>query len=91
MSVVDALLENSEIIKEENEKDLKAAREKGISESFIDRLTLTDERIKSMANGVWEIASFSDPVGEIVKGFPHENGMKISEVRGSVGSSGYDI
>lgn len=85
MSVVDALLENSELIKEENEKDLKAAREKGISESFIDRLTLTDERIKSMANGVWEIASFSDPVGEIVKGFPHENGMKISEVRVPLG------
>lgn len=85
MSVVDALLENSELIKEENEKDLKAAREKGISESFIDRLTLTNERIKSMANGVWEIASFSDPVGEIVKGFPHENGMKISEVRVPLG------
>ncbi|WP_320045766.1 glutamate-5-semialdehyde dehydrogenase [uncultured Ilyobacter sp.] len=85
MSVVDALLENVELIKEENKKDLKAAREKGISESFIDRLTLTDDRIKSMANGVWEIASFSDPVGEIVKGFPHENGMKISEVRVPLG------
>ncbi|WP_372713974.1 glutamate-5-semialdehyde dehydrogenase [Ilyobacter sp.] len=85
MSVVDALLENMDIIKEENRKDLEAAREKGISESFIDRLILTDERIKGMANGVWEIASFSDPIGEVVRGFPHENGMKISEVRVPLG------
>lgn len=85
MSVVDALLENMELIKDENRKDLEAARENGISESFIDRLTLTDDRIKSMANGVWEIANFSDPVGEVVKGFPHENGMKISEVRVPLG------
>ncbi len=85
MSVVDALLENLELIKEENGKDLKAAREKGISESFIDRLTLTDDRIKGMANTVWEIANFSDPVGEIIRGFPHENGMKISEVRVPLG------
>ncbi len=85
MSVVDAVLENIEAIKEENKKDLEAAREKGISEAFIDRLTLTDDRIKGMANGVWEIASFSDPVGEIVGGFPHENGMRISEVRVPLG------
>jgi glutamate-5-semialdehyde dehydrogenase len=85
MSVVDALLGNIDYIKEENEKDLEAAREKGLSEAFIDRLTLTDDRIKGMANGVWEIASFRDPVGEIVGGFPHENGMKISEVRVPLG------
>lgn len=85
MSVVDSLLENIEHIKEENKKDLVAAREKGMAEAFIDRLTLTDDRIKGMANGVWEIANFRDPVGEIAGGFSHENGMKISEVRVPLG------
>lgn len=79
------LEEKRELIKEENKKDLDAGREKGLTSAFIDRLTLTDARIDGMAAGVRQIANFQDPIGEIVEGFKHENGMEIKKVRVPLG------
>lgn len=79
-------LRNShEYIIEENKKDLLAGREKGLSEAFIDRLTLSPERIEGMASGLIKMAEFTDPVGESVRGWTLENGLKIEEVRVPIG------
>ncbi|MFC4892715.1 glutamate-5-semialdehyde dehydrogenase [Pseudofrancisella aestuarii] len=80
-----ALLEKANYIKEENQKDLAVASERGLSKAFVDRLTLTDERIKSMADGVRQITDFADPIGKIEKGFKHSKGMTISQVRVPLG------
>lgn len=74
-----------EYIIEENMKDLTAGRERGLSEAFIDRLTLTPERIDAMASGLIKMAEFTDPVGESIRGWTLENGLKIEEVRVPIG------
>ncbi len=74
-----------EYIIEENKKDLLAGREKGLSEAFIDRLTLSPERIEGMAAGLIKMAEFTDPVGESIRGWTLENGLKIEEVRVPIG------
>ena len=50
-------------ILEANDKDIKKAKENNISQSFLDRLILNDERIKSMSDGLRAIAKLDDPVG----------------------------
>ncbi len=83
--MADAILEKREYIKSENQKDLVAGKERGLSSAFIDRLTLTDARIDGMAEGVRTVASLPDPVGEVLEGFTHPNGMEISKVRTPLG------
>ena len=50
----------------ENEKDMEAAREQGMSEALQDRLRLTQARIEAMAEGLRQIAGLSDPIGEVL-------------------------
>ena len=71
-----------------NAADRKAAREAGRSESFIDRLTLTEARIEAMARGLEEIAALPDPVGETIAAWERPNGLKISRVRVPLGVIG---
>ena len=82
------LINNIEFIKTENEKDLIKGREKGLTSAFIDRLTLTEERIYGMAEGIRTLISLDDPIGEILSGFRHENGMEISQIRVPLGVIG---
>ncbi len=61
----DALIEGiDKNIVSKSKKDVEAAKEAGVRSAFIDRLTLTRERILSMAEGLRQVASFDDPVGE---------------------------
>jgi len=83
-----ALLENIEFIKSENKKDLINGKERGLTSAFIDRLTLSEDRIRGMAEGIQTIINLKDPVGEILSGFKHENGMEISQIRVPLGVIG---
>jgi len=80
-----ALKESHTFIIVENNKDLLNGREKGLSDAFIDRLKLTQERINSMADGLIKMSEFTDPVGESVRGWTLDNGLKIEEVRVPIG------
>ncbi len=82
------LLNNMEFIRSENEKDLIKGRENGLTSAFIDRLTLTEERICGMAQGIRTIIGLDDPIGETLSGFRHENGMEISQIRVPLGVIG---
>lgn len=84
-AIVRGLKENKEFIIAENKKDLDNGIKKGLSKAFIDRLTLTEERINGMISSVNQIADFADPIGEIVKGWRHGNGMNISQIRVPLG------
>ena len=56
--------------------------------SFIDRLTLTAERIEAMAQGVENIAGLPDPVGGVIAEWTQPNGLRISRVRTPIGVIG---
>jgi glutamate-5-semialdehyde dehydrogenase len=71
-----------------NQEDLRAGRESGLSDALMDRLTLTDGRIKEMAAGLREVAALPDPVGEIVEGWKLPNGLEIQKVRVPLGVVG---
>ena len=82
------ILKDKELILEENKKDLKKAKTKGLSESFIDRLELGDERIISIATTLSEIESFRDPVGKVLDSWTRPNGLSISRVSTPLGTVG---
>lgn len=86
--VAKALLEKKELIKSENKKDLEYGKERGISSALLDRLELTDARIEGMAQSLVEIANFKDPIGEVLDGWKHPDGMQILKQRVPLGVVG---
>lgn len=88
LHMAEALVSQSGRIIAENQKDLAAAQEKGLSAAMIDRLTLNAKRIQEMANGVKEVAALNDPIGEVVKGWTRPNELRIEKVRIPLGVIG---
>ena len=87
-AIAQVLLENSDAILAENEKDIANARDNGISETMVDRLRLTKERIKGIADACMELVNLEDPVGEVLQGSVRPNGMRITKVRVPMGVIG---
>ncbi len=75
-------------IKEENNKDLSRAKEMGLSNAMIDRLTVSDSTIKSMADGLREVAQLEDPVGSMSKTWIRPNGLQVARMRIPLGVIG---
>jgi glutamate-5-semialdehyde dehydrogenase len=71
-----------------NEKDVADGHENGLTGAFIDRLTLTPERIEAMAAGIEAIAALDDPVGAVIAAWERPNGLKIERVRTPLGVIG---
>ncbi|MCG8562775.1 MAG: aldehyde dehydrogenase family protein, partial [Hyphomicrobiales bacterium] len=71
-----------------NALDLAAAEQKGRPAAFLDRLTLTPERIAAMAQGLDEIAALADPVGDVIASWERPNGLRIERVRVPLGVIG---
>lgn len=87
-TVAEELESHATILLFENQKDIKDAREKGLSSAMIDRLTLTKKRIQAMAQGVREVAALQDPVGEIIREWDRPNGLHIVKRRVPIGVIG---
>ncbi len=87
-AMADALRNHCEFLLEENAKDLSLARENGMATGLIDRLTLTKERIDAMAEGIEQIVTLPDPVGETVLDTTRPNGLNIKQVRVPLGVIG---
>ncbi|MCR6501520.1 glutamate-5-semialdehyde dehydrogenase [Shinella sp. CPCC 101442] len=79
---------NRETILAANAIDLANARESGVAASFIDRLTLTPERIEGIATAIRDIADLKDPVGDIIAEWDRPNGLHIERVRTPLGVIG---
>ena len=88
LAVADELVSQQEAILAENEKDLEAAREKGIKQSLIDRLALSEKRIADMAEGLRQIAGLDDPIGEVLYMKTRPNGLRIGKKRVPLGVVG---
>ena len=88
MEISSEIIKNKENIKLANKKDIGGARVKGLSEAMIDRLTLNDERIKSMADSINEVCNLQDPVGEITEDYERPNGIRVQRRRIPLGVIG---
>ena len=82
------LMEEREFIRGENEKDLVAGREKGLSPAMLDRLELSDKVICSMVQGLHEIAALPDPVGEVDDMKRRPSGITVGRMRVPLGVVG---
>lgn len=84
-AIADAILANSEAIKQANEIDIDRAEKNGKDKTFVDRLTLTDSRIQLMAEGIRAVAALKDPVGEITEQYDLPSGLNVTKVRTPLG------
>jgi glutamate-5-semialdehyde dehydrogenase len=91
----EALLLAAELLEEEraglvevNRGDLARAESGGLAASALDRLRLTEDRVRSMAAGLRGVAGLADPVGEVVEGWVRPNGLRVSRVRVPLGVVG---
>jgi len=79
---------NKTFLLAENAKDLQAARAKGLSEAMLDRLSLTEATLASIAAGVEEVAALPDPVGEVAALWRRPNGLLVGKMRIPLGVIG---
>lgn len=86
--IAEELLNSAKEILQANEKDMEAGREKGLSEAILDRILLTEERIRGMAEGIRQIIALNDPVGEVLETIEKENGLLIERIRVPIGVVG---
>ena len=84
-SMAESLENDRELIKQENAKDLDNGYKNGLSSSLLDRLELTDNRINSMINGIYDVIALNDPVGEQISAWDRPNGLHIKKVRSPIG------
>lgn len=88
ITVAEELIRQKTYLLEENAKDVEAAKEKGVKESLIDRLQLTESRIEGMAEGLCQVAALEDPIGEVLGMKTRPNGLQIGKKRVPLGVVG---
>ena len=86
--IANKLVACSDDILKANQMDIAKAKDNGIHDGMIDRLSLSISRIEAMAEGLKQIADLPDYVGEVTEEFSHKNGMKIRKVRVPLGVIG---
>ncbi|MBI3317634.1 MAG: glutamate-5-semialdehyde dehydrogenase [Candidatus Omnitrophica bacterium] len=87
-AMADELEKSEPAVLRENEKDLRAARARGIGGALLDRLALNPQRLAEMSRGLREVAKLPDPVGELIKAWRRPNGLEIRKVRVPIGVIG---
>lgn len=88
LKMAEVLLKSSEQILEANKKDLENAIEKGTPKAMLDRLALDESRINGMADGLKDVVSLPDPIGEITGMWKRPNGLQIGKQRVPLGVIG---
>ncbi|HIR94109.1 MAG TPA: glutamate-5-semialdehyde dehydrogenase [Candidatus Egerieimonas intestinavium] len=86
--VASDLCENSETILLENARDVEKGKANGMPAGLVDRLLLTQERIRQMAQGLNQLADLDDPVGEVIQMKKRPNGLLIGQKRVPLGVVG---
>ncbi len=88
LKLIDNIEKKSSYIQGENQKDLAHATTMGLAGAMIDRLTIKDETIQNMVEGLRDVIQLGDPVGSIVKTWLRPNGLQVSRVRIPLGVIG---
>ena len=87
-TMADKLIENTSKILDANKVDLNNSKDLELTAALTDRLTLNEERIKSMASGLLKIIPLEDPVGNITSSWTTDEGLDIRKVRSPFGVIG---
>lgn len=87
-TVADLLIQNSDQILIANQKDVQLAKESGLSDAIIDRLLLTEERLKTIAKDVLNVMGLKDPIGEMIDGYTLKSGLRLQRKRVPIGVIG---
>ena len=88
IAMADALVAAAPVILSANAEDVRLAKERGVKASFIDRLTLDQKRVESMANGMKKVALLGDPIGKSDFVTVRPNGLRIEKRRVPLGVIG---
>ncbi len=88
LAMADALEARTAEILDANAVDIADARDDGLSGSMVDRLSLTEARVADMADGLRQVATLPDPVGEVIRGYTLPNGLDVRQVRVPLGVIG---
>src|SRR4051812_32432414 len=80
-AMADALAKAETAVLEANAGDVARAEEAGTGAALVDRLRLTADRVAGMVDGLHELASLPDPVGDVVRGWTNANGVQVRQVR----------
>lgn len=88
LAAADALIQEQDVILAENAKDMENGRKNQMPAGMLDRLLLTGERIAQMAEGLRQVASLEDPVGEVLGMKKRPNGLLIGQKRVPLGVVG---
>ena len=88
LAIAEALIREEERLLEENAKDIRAGEEKGMHSGLLDRLRLTPERIRGMAEGIRQVVKLPDPIGEVIETIERPNGLYIEKRRVPMGVIG---
>jgi len=89
LRMAEKLVGARETIATENQKDLSAAKDAGLSAAMLDRLTLNEAVITTMADGLREVAALPDPVGACPGMWKRPNGLLVGRVRIPLGVIGF--
>jgi len=87
-AIADNLATARKTLIKENQRDLENGKAKGLDAALLDRLELTDERIDSMIEGLRQIASLDDPIGEIFDMKYRPSGIQVGHMRVPLGVVG---
>lgn len=87
-SIANAILREKAVLLAANEKDLAAAKQNGLEAAMLDRLTISEKTIASMAEGLMQIASLADPIGEMTDFKYRPSGIQIGNMRVPLGVIG---
>lgn len=88
LTLAEKIVASKKFILSQNKLDVERAKEKKLSTALVDRLVITDKRISSMVEGLKQIASLKDPVGEIVQTWKRPNGLVVGQMRIPLGVIG---
>jgi glutamate-5-semialdehyde dehydrogenase len=87
-AAADAIIAAEHDILAANAKDMAFGRDKGLSKAMLDRLLLTPERVRAMADGLRDVAAQADPVGAVIAEWDMPSGLHIRRVRTPLGVIG---
>lgn len=88
MAMADQLMADADTIIQANGVDISAAEQNGLTSAMIDRLRLDESRVGSIADGIRQVASLPDPVGQVMDDWERPNGMRIRQLRVPIGVIG---
>ena len=87
-AIAAALIDRSDQILAANAEDVARGRAEQMSEGLLDRLALTPDRIRGIAEAVREIAGLPDPIGQVVRGMRTDIGLRVTQERVPLGVIG---